>query len=274
MSRREEKLRQLVSINESIQTFPPPSNLRQFDRSFSTNDLNGEESFFHDQLVASSNLNDSNSMEVDQTENTQRVDLMRQRRKSLPSSCIFLDPLISEESTENVPLNSVFYGRKIADRYIRFEKETERISKRDNTSVSDSSSNYQTLRRMIHDDLVEVEDPKTPIANLNSSLNANQMVIAGTSSNSQDLQQMFTSNQSNDVHSILSPPASNEQVDGNPALASIQQHTPGDKSQQMQAQTLISASNQSALMLHSTGWNTVSSFFTKKTLFLLNSLYL
>jgi hypothetical protein len=102
---------------------------------------------------------------------------------------------------------------------------------------------------MIHDDLIEVEDPKTPISNLNST-----QTTSSSSHTTQDLQQMFTSTQSNDVHSILSPPASNEQVDGNPLSSLQQQHTPGDKSQAQQAQTIVS---QGSLMLHSGGWNTV-----------------
>lgn len=74
-----------------------------------------------------------------------------------------------------------------------------------------TDSGYNTLRRMLQDDLIELEDPKTPIANLNTSLNATQIITAAGTSTihpSQDLQQMFTSNQSNDVHSILSPPVS------------------------------------------------------------------
>jgi hypothetical protein len=111
---------------------------------------------------------------------------------------------------------------------------------------------------MIQEDLVEVEDPKTPISNLNAS-------IASHSSNQalhsqQDLQQMFTSAHTNDVHNILSPPASNEQMDSNP-LSLQQQHTPGDKSQPQQAQNLVPVGQNNLLMLHSSGWNTVSLLF-------------
>lgn len=106
---------------------------------------------------------------------------------------------------------------------------------------------------MIQEDLAEVENPKTPIASLNTSIGSHV-----GSSHQQDLQQMFTSPHANDVHNILSPPASNEQIDGNP-LSSQQQHTPGDKSQPLQSQNLVSV-GQGALMLHSGGWNTVCSF--------------
>ncbi|KAI6225150.1 Mediator of RNA polymerase II transcription subunit 13 [Aphelenchoides fujianensis] len=101
------------------------------------------------------------------------------------------------------------------------------------------ANEYAAIRQAMHDDLVEVDDPKTPITNLNASTSAAQP----HAHHSNDNQQMFTSAQTleNAVHSVLSPPASNEQAETAPEKAAAV------------AQQMAPVGN---LLLHTAAWNT------------------
>ncbi|KAI6194899.1 Mediator of RNA polymerase II transcription subunit 13 [Aphelenchoides besseyi] len=202
-----------------------------------------------------------------------RGDSFLNRQSCLSAPNLYLswsdnDLMVSECSSNEIamdkhaPLHRIdrFLDSTVGHQY-RFLNKTGKSQHAKNKTPIETSNRkhelneYSTLRQAMQEDLADVEDPKTPITNLNSSLSSN----SASHQHSHETQQMFTSAQSleNTVHSILSPPASNEQAES--LMSQQTQPLAGQHAVEkanVAAQQLVPIGNN--LLLHSSGWNTNS----------------
>lgn len=145
MSKREEELRRWYAANSGASTSsnftkqrPPLIVNRQqsmqnyqmtYERSFSTNDLTDANSMLRDRLLSPSMPSQLNSIGQVREMEVDHSSWRRVRRKSLPSTCGVFDALMTSEEAcmiERGPLDGLFYGRQIGDRYLKCEDEKEK----------------------------------------------------------------------------------------------------------------------------------------------------
>ena len=136
------------------------------------------------------------------------------------------------------------------------------INERHRFLLVDDETDIHALRQAFRDDLADIDDPKTPITSANAATTVHTHHAPG-----HDTQQLFASAQTVEatIHSVLSPPASNEQADAAAMAAGAHgAHAHGaaataaaaEKMAATPQQSLVSMGN-SLIMLHSSGWNTV-----------------